>query len=382
MASFCSYFNQGQCRSCEWIETDYSSQIASKEATILKTFPGVTLSPSVKSSQQAFRNRAKMTVTGTVEAPVIGLVGETDLDSGRELLHCPIHHPKLNELIASLPGFIQSYHLYPYSIGERKGELKGLIAFYSPHSQQMYLRFILRSKDCVSRLIKMLPAIQRLFPELVCVSANLQPIPHAILEGKEEIFITGKKFIDHELKTPQSSVHFQLSPQGFVQTNDEIATILYQTAAGWIKESGSNKILDLFCGQGAFSFFAAPYAKDILGIEINPDAMASATESAQEQGLKHLRFKCADATRVQTEIETFGPDLVVVNPPRRGLSEGVELLLKNRPGHILYSSCSIESLGEDLKKLSSHYQVKRIQLFDMFPHTKHFETLVWLTHST
>jgi 23S rRNA (uracil747-C5)-methyltransferase len=164
MASFCSYFNQGQCRSCEWIETDYSSQIASKEATILKTFPGVTLSPSVKSSQQAFRNRAKMTVTGTVEAPVIGLVGETDLDSGRELLHCPIHHPKLNELIASLPGFIQSYHLYPYSIGERKGELKGLIAFYSPHSQQMYLRFILRSKDCVSRLIKMLPAIQRLFP--------------------------------------------------------------------------------------------------------------------------------------------------------------------------------------------------------------------------
>jgi 23S rRNA (uracil747-C5)-methyltransferase len=382
MASFCSYFNQGQCRSCELMEDDYSAQIALKEATILGAIPGVILSPSIKSSPQAFRNRAKMTVTGTVEAPVIGLVGETDLDSGRELLHCPIHHPKLNELIASLPGFIQSYHLYPYSIRERKGELKGLIAFYSPHSRQMYLRFILRSKDCISRLIKMLPALQTLYPELVCVSANLQPIPHAILEGKEEIFITDKKFIDHELKTTQGSVRFRLSPQGFVQTNVEIATILYQTAAGWIEESRSNKVLDLFCGQGAFSFFAAPSAKEILGIEINADAVSAATESAQEQGLKHLRFQCADATRVRTEIETFAPDLVLVNPPRRGLSEAVELLLKNRPGHILYSSCSIESLGADIKKLSSDYQVKRIQLFDMFPHTKHFETLVWLSRSS
>jgi 23S rRNA (uracil747-C5)-methyltransferase len=375
MASFCSYFNQGQCRSCELIEMDYSSQIAWKEARILEALPGLSLEPSVRSSEQAFRNRAKMSVTGMVEAPVIGLVGETELDQGRELLHCLIHHPKLNELVALMPEFIRTYNLYPYSIRERKGELKGLIAFYSPQSRQMYLRFILRSKDCVSRIIKLLPALQSRFPELVCVSANLQPIPHAILEGKEEIILTEKKSIEHEL----GGIRFTLTPQAFVQTNVEIATQLYQTAARWIEESKAEKMLELFCGQGAFSFFAASHVKEALGIEINADAVQAANQSARK--FPHLKFKCADAFHVQAEMETFQADLVLVNPPRRGLGEGVELLLKNRPKQIIYSSCSIETLSADLKKLSPHYQVKRAQLFDMFPHTKHFETLVWLTCS-
>jgi 23S rRNA (uracil747-C5)-methyltransferase len=374
MASFCPYFNQSQCRSCDLIETDYSGQISWKEELLRTAFPGVALEPSVTSSQQAFRNRAKMAVTGTVEAPVIGLTGEADLDQGRELLHCPIHHPKLNELIAAMPEFIRSYHLYPYSIEARKGELKGLIAFYSPRSGQMYLRFILRSKDCVSRIIKMLPSLQARFPELVCVSANLQPIPHAILEGKEEIILTEKKFIDDDLE----KVRLKLAPQAFVQTNVEIATKLYQTAARWIAESASKRLLELFCGQGAFSFFAASFLAEGLGIEINADAVNSANETAHEQGFSHLRFKCADATRVQAEMDAFQPEIVLVNPPRRGLSEGVALLLKNRPPHLIYSSCSIETLSTDVQKLSSSYRVERVQLFDMFPHTKHFETLVWL----
>jgi 23S rRNA (uracil747-C5)-methyltransferase len=77
-------------------------------------------------------------------------------------------------------------------------------------------------------------------------------------------------------------------------------------------------------------------------------------------------------------MAAFRPELVIINPPRRGLGEGTELLLNNLPEHILYSSCSIETLSADLKKMASHYQVKRVQLFDMFPHTSHFETLIWL----
>jgi 23S rRNA (uracil747-C5)-methyltransferase len=382
MASFCSYFNQGQCRSCELIETDYSSQIAQKEKLVLESLgEGVVLAPSIRCSEQEFRNRAKMTVTGSVEKPIIGLLGEKDLDSGRELLRCPIHHPKLNALIAELPAWITAYNLYPYSIKDRKGELKGLIAFYSPLSNEMYLRFILRSKDCVSRLIKMLPALQKDFPSLTSVSANLQPIAHAILEGKEEIFLTEKKFIEHKLQTEKGQIRLRLAPQAFVQTNVEVATELYQTAARWISEAKCDRVLDLFCGQGAFSFFAAPHVKSVLGIEINADAVISATESACEQGFSHLKFKCADATSVQTDMAAFQADLVLVNPPRRGLGEGTELLLKNHPQHILYSSCSIGTLSTDLKKLSSSYQVKRVQLFDMFPHTHHFETLVWLVRA-
>jgi len=402
MASFCTYFNQAQCRSCEWIELDYPKQLEKKEGLLRGALEGalgpiqsqeqspaegIQLEISVGSPQREFRDRAKMVVTGTVENPVIGLQGESSLDEGRELLSCPIHHPALNQLIQAMPEFILNYNLAPYRIAERRGELKAIIAFHSHKSGQMYLRFILRSKDCVARIKKMLPSLLEKFPSLVCVSANIQPVPHAILEGPEEIILTERTSIDHgDLK---------LAPRAFVQTNGFIADQLYQTASAWIAEAtgyqgrgdsqtSSLKMLELFCGQGAFSFYAARSATpptEVLGIEINSDAVQSANETAQRLGLGFMKFRCHDVTKpaeLLNEVQSFAADLILANPPRRGLGEGVELLLKAKPRHILYSSCEVETLASDLKILAKDYAVHRVQLFDMFPHTKHFETLVWL----
>jgi 23S rRNA (uracil747-C5)-methyltransferase len=308
-----------------------------------------------------------MVVTGTTEAPIIGLTGEDVLDQGRELESCPIHNPKINEVLRALPEWIRQYSLTPYRIEKRQGELKGLIAFYSPKTREMYLRFILRSQECVSRLRKMLPDLQRKFPELVCVTANIQPIPHAILEGPLEIFLTERTRIIHQM----GDVRLPLAPQAFVQTNAEVATILYQTAARWIAEVQPARALELYCGQGAFSFFAEKSAGSWLGIELNPDAVFQANTSAREQGLAHLQFKCSDATRVDDELRAFAPELVLVNPPRRGLGEGVRVIQEYLPKHLIYSSCQVETLSEDLKKLASLYTVRKGRIFDLFPHTSH-----------
>lgn len=381
MPSFCLYFNRGHCRSCAWIEQPYKEQIAQKVQLIREALSGFLpfqLEDPVLSTREGFRNRAKMTVTGTVDSPIVGLIGESELDEGRELLSCPIHHPKLNEMIAALPGWIQEYALVPYRIKERKGELKGVIAYYSPVSDQMYLRFILRSRECVSRIQKLIPVIQEKFSSIACISANLQPIPHAILEGREEILLTERKSIDHTFVTRNGPVTLTLAPQAFVQTNFEVATELYQTAADWIKEAGPEKVLELFSGQGAFSLFSARSASRLIGIEINPDAVRAANETVQKLGLTHLSFKAADATKVSQEIEEFQPDLILANPPRRGLAEGVELIRRHRPAHFIYSSCALDTLASDLEKLKPEYRVKKTRLFDMFAHTEHFETLVWL----
>ncbi len=375
--TFCTYYNREICHSCETLEQDYSQQIETKEQTIrdaLPFFPDLKLEPSCRSAQQGFRNRAKMYVTGLVDAPVIGLWGETNLDDGRELINCPIHHPKLNPLLQAMPALIQQFQLIPYRIQARQGELKGLIAFYSPLTDQMYLRFVLRSQECVSRIIKSLPTLQNQFPQLVCVSVNIQPIPHAILEGPREILLTPKTYIDHQV----GPVRFRLAPQAFVQTHFEMAALLYQTATRWIQEAKPSKVLDLFSGQGAFSFFAAQSAPEILGIEINPEAVATAQQSALEQGYTHLKFKALDAGKIADELHSYQPDLIIANPPRRGLGSSLTLIQKQKPQHLIYSSCSIETLAMDLKALSEDYSLKRIQLFDMFPHTGHFETLVWL----
>jgi len=312
-----------------------------------------------------------MVVTGTSESPIIGLLGDEKLDQGRELLSCPIHHPKLNQVIEALPEFIRNFNLIPYRIETRQGELKGLILFYSPGTKQMYLRFVLRSKECVSRIQKLLPSLQARFPEIQCVSANIQPIPHAILEGPEEIFVTQAHTIDHQLGT----LVLKLAPQAFVQTNVEVATQLYQTAANWIAEIKPSMMLELFCGQGAFSFFAAKSATRILGIEINEDAVNTANITAKNLKLAHLTFQCMD---LQKEIPNWNADLILVNPPRRGLGISVNLIEQQHPKYLVYSSCSVATLAKDLEKLGPRYQIKKIGIFDLFPHTEHFETLVLL----
>ncbi len=327
-----------------------------------------------RSVPQAFRNRAKLSVTGTESEPVVGLLGDSDLDEGRELLECPIHHPKINEVIQVMPELIRKYRLTPYRIATRAGELKGVIAFYSPASDEMYLRFVLRSQECVSRLRKALPELQSRFPFLVCVSANIQPISHAILEGEQEIIMTERTSIRHRL----GSVELKLAPQAFVQTNAVLACALYETAASWIADQSAERMLELYCGQGAFSFFASKSANSILGIEINEDAVRVANSTAMERGDTHLRFIARDATQILDEAQKFNPDLVLVNPPRRGIGRGVDTIRQIHPRRFFYSSCSVESLARDLEQLQDLYQIRRARIFDLFPHTEHFEILVEL----
>lgn len=377
MPTFCSYHDRGLCRSCTWIETAYPAQLRKKEAELrarLSFLEPFELRATTSSSEQGFRNRAKMAVTGTLENPVIGLHGENELDRGRELLTCPIHHPRLNEIFQALPEFIRKYRLIPYQIQSRTGELKGLIAYHAAGSGESYLRFVLRSKECVARLQKMLPELREKFPSLVCVSANIQPIPHAILEGPEEILITEQSSIDHRI----GDVRLRLAPRAFVQTNSEVATRLYQTASSWISEVRPARAMELYCGQGAFGFVAAAHVSSWLGIEINEEAVRTANETARVLGHAHLSFKCLDATQVGDELARFAPDLVLANPPRKGIGAGAELVMKSLPRDFIYSSCAIDSLAQDLEKLKDKYELLRVQIFDLFPHTEHFETLAWL----
>lgn len=313
-------------------------------------------------------------VTGTLENPIIGLQGEKSLDEGREILNCPVHDPRINDLIASLKSFVQAALLKPYKIEERTGELKGFILFSSEQTEEMYLRIILRSKESVDRIKKHIKLLTDQFPKLVCFSVNIQPIPHAVLEGEEEIILSTQSFVNHKLGV----LNLRVGPQGFVQTNQDIAHKLYQTAALWVKELKASKFMELYSGQGAFSFFVSPYVKESLGIEINPIAVDEANRTSKQMGLTQLTFKCADATSVEKELHDFEADVVLVNPPRKGLGKGVELFQKHPSSYLIYSSCSYETLGLDLEALSSLYLIEKIQMFDMFPHTKHFETLVLL----
>lgn len=374
MKTFCEYFDKAICRSCSLLPMTFENQVTHKESLLLDklAISRELLLPTVTSPPQGFRNKVKLAAGLSHDGQInLGLV-DKDFNSS-DLSGCLVQHPEINKMLNDIKAFIKEASLSIFNPQNNKGELKYVIIYFNPHSFESYLRLVLRSKEAQTRLVKHLPKLLSKISHLKVVSINIQPSSHPILEGDEEIILTERTHLSHHI----GDIHFQLSPQGFVQTNLEVSQKLYQTATDWIKELNLKKFLELFSGQGAFSFFAAANVKAALGVEINASAVKSANLSADEMGLHHLKFKCLDAKDIKEEIEDFNPDIILANPPRRGLGESIELINQSGPQYFIYSSCNYETLASDIKNLSN-YRVKKAQIFDMFTHTNHFETLVLL----
>jgi 23S rRNA (uracil747-C5)-methyltransferase len=198
------------------------------------------------------------------------------------------------------------------------------------------------------------------------------------LEGPEEILLTEQALLREQL----NQVPLYLSPQSFFQINPALAAQLYATAANWLQQlqqSGViiNRLWDLFCGVGGFGLHLASPKMQLTGIEIAPAAIASARQAALELGLTEVDFRALDSAAFASAAQ-MPPDLLVVNPPRRGLGAAlVESINRLSPAYLIYSSCNAETLATDLSLLAN-YQLQQVQLFDLFAHSSHYEVLTLL----
>ena len=372
----CHHYDADRCRSCGWLDVAYAAQLAEKQAAVeelLGDQPGLTWLPPVPSSQLGFRNKAKMVVSGTVEAPVLGILGPSG--EGVDLRDCPLHLPGIQAALPVLARFVTRAALAPYDVGARRGELKHLIVTEST-DRELMVRFVLRSQEPVARLRKHLPALLEELPQAAVVSANLQPEHKAVIEGEREILLTERATLTMRV----AGLALHLRPQSFFQTNTSMATELYDRARGWAREVAPATVWDLYCGVGGFALALAGTAREVTGIEVSTEAVASATRSAADAGLSGVRFEVADATAFALGGGA-PPDLVVVNPPRRGI--GPELsgwLEASGVRDVLYSSCNARTLARDLAAMPS-LRPTRAQVLDMFPNTDHYEVLTQLRRS-
>jgi len=198
------------------------------------------------------------------------------------------------------------------------------------------------------------------------VSMNLQPQAKAILEGDEEIVLSELS----TLRLSYNNITLKLPTQSFVQTNHEIASKLYLKAKLWTRDISGN-ILELFCGIGGFSSHLIQDNRKVVGIELS----ASAIEAAKSS-VPGASFIAMDAWEYLKTSEAF--DLIVVNPPRRGLGKDIcQKILQLKPKYLLYSSCNPQAFAADLNLLG--YKISRIEAFEMFPLTNHWEVLALLT---
>lgn len=430
----CSLHDAGECRSCPDLARPLPEQLAAKQAQVASLLadgpapvPRDTWLPPAGSAPTGFRNKAKMAVSGSVSAPVLGLADR--FGGSLDLRGCPLHVDAIQESLPVLGQLVTGLGLEPYHIAADRGELKYLLLTASPTGALM-VRWVLRSHRHVGTLRRALPRIRRALPQLEVMSTNIQPVRQAVLEGEEEILLGLAEGMSDRLqmdlllpaqdvpgrpegrKAEETVLPLLLPTRSFFQTNTAVAEELYATARQWAAQWASRRrvaggragadagrigagskrgavplrLWDLFCGVGGFALALASHpalhGAQVRGVELSASAIHGAQASARLMGLDPRRvwFEAGDA-RVLDPRSGDVPDLLVVNPPRRGIGPDLAQRIEaSGVRRVLYSSCNPSSLVSDLAAMPS-LRVRRARLFDMFPHTGHAEVLVELGRS-
>ncbi len=385
----CHYYDQGRCRSCTLIKTPHLVQVEAKQRQLEALIAGVgppgghgatgrppmVWSEPMVSTESGFRSKAKMVIGGSVEHPTIGILDADD--HGVDLRLCPLYGPELARAFPLLAEFITVARLEPYDIPARKGELKHIIVTVSPDGDLM-ARFVVRSTESLARLRKHLPWLLERLSHLVVVTLNILPEHKAALEGEQEIMLTELE----TLRMDMGPVALQARPQGFLQTNTGIARGMYARVAEWVDQGASATVWDLYCGAGGFALHCLLEGRSVVGVESSKQSVMAARRSAQdmadagEPGSFGVEFVAADATAwVRGRA---APDVVIVNPPRRGIGADLAAWIEQSGvARVVYSSCNAVTLAKDMEAMPS-LAPTRGQLLDMFPHTEHYEAVVLL----
>ncbi|WP_423462746.1 23S rRNA (uracil(747)-C(5))-methyltransferase RlmC [Promicromonospora sp. MS192] len=388
----CPHYDAGRCHSCTLLEIDYPTQVLDKERHVAALLEPVsadlTWLPAVRSAESGFRNKAKMVVSGSVAEPVLGILDGAG--RGVDLTDCGLYPAALQASFGPLAAFVTRANLEPYQVSGRgkrvqqRGELKYVLVTLSPDGELM-VRFVLRSQEAVARIRKHLAWLQAELPALAVATANVQPAHAAVLEGDLEIPLTERTTLPMRI----DDITLDLRPQSFFQTNTAVATELYRQARAWVDEVRPASLWDLYCGVGGFALHCAAPGRAVTGIEISAEAVtaASATAARLRDGAAGERF--ADVGFAAGDATEFAvgpgapalPDMVIVNPPRRGIGADLARWLESSGiDHVLYSSCNATTLAKDLAEMPSLRPV-RGRLLDMFPQTSHYEVLVLLERS-
>ena len=224
-------------------------------------------------------------------------------------------------------------------------------------------------------------ALVKAHPQITTVVQNINDKKTSMILGERQQAIYGKGFIRDEL----CGCSFKISPKSFYQVNHDQTEVLYGKAVELAGLTGRETVIDAYCGIGTIGIVASQKAKRVLGVELNPEAIRDARGNARDNGRTNMEFVCGDAGRYMQEMEARGEkvDVVFMDPPRTGSDKAfLEACLNLAPKRIVYVSCNPETLGRDLKILERGYQVKEICPVDMFPGTRHLETIVLMSRKS
>ena len=367
-----------KCGGCQLQNMDYSRQLRWKQAQVQKLLGRYCRVNPIVGMEDPwhYRNKAQAAFAPGRGGIVCGLYQS----SARRVLpvqDCPIQDPLANQIINTACRLAASMKIQPWDPIAGRGLLRHILVRQAFATGQILVALVTSHPAFPARK-HLAEALAEAFPQITTIVHNVCPGPPMVL-GEQETALLGPGYIEDVL----CGCVFRISARSFYQINPSQAQTLYLRAIDLAGLTGSETAIDAYCGIGAIGILAASAgAADVVGVEINPDAVRDAVCCARMAGLKNIRFVRDDASRFMARMAEDGlsADVVFMDPPRQG-SDRIFLsaLARLAPQRVVYISCNPVTQARDVAFLARQgYRIRAIQPVDMFPHTNHIENIVLL----
>jgi len=371
----------GKCGGCQFRHMTYREELCAKGqrvADALERVGGVHLDlPPVLGAENPdrYRNKVQFPVAEGKRGLAVGYFRPRSHDV-LDVADCMLQPMAVTALRAAFKSWMEEYHIPAYD----EGSLSGLIRHFYVRTNQKgeALCCVVVREDALPFWDKLVERLREVVPALVGVVLNVNSKDTNVILGPDYRTLWGRDWLEEELL----GLSFRLSVPSFFQINRAQTERLYSVALDFAGLTGKETVLDLYCGIGTISLCLAQRAGKVIGAEIVPQAIEDAKANAKRNGVDNADFFCGDAGAIAKKLAEDGvrPDVICVDPPRKGLAPEVPAILAGMaPERIVYVSCDPATLARDVKRLEElGYWAVKGQPVDLFPRTAHVETVVRL----
>lgn len=370
-----------KCGGCQLQNLSYAEQLGFKQRKterLLGEFGRVE--PIIGMAEPYhYRNKVQAAFATARNGKIISGVYQSGTHSIVCVDSCLTEDRKADEIIVSVRNMLRSFKIQPYDERSGSGTLRHVLVKRGFKTNQIMVVLVTAGPifPAKNNFVK---ALRKEHPDITTIVHNINPYQTSLVLGERENVLYGTGKIEDEL----CGLTFRISPRSFYQINPAQTEVLYNTAMEYAGMSGREKVIDAYCGIGTIGLVASKRVGEVIGVELNRDAVHDAIANAKRNGIKNVRFFCDDAGEFMLGMAQDGEkaDIVFMDPPRAGSDECfLSSLVTLAPKKVVYISCNPETQQRDLRFLTKRgYKVEKIQPVDMFPHTNHVETVVLLSH--
>lgn len=370
----CEHFNQ--CGGCQLQHLSYQAQAEFKQKNIEKLMSKYHKVNNILTMEEPYyyRNKVHSTFASDRAGKLVSGIYEEHTHRVIPIKQCIVQDRHADEIIASIIEIMQAHKIKPYDEDTGNGFLRHILVKTGFASKQVMVVLIVSSQvfpgknNFISTLLKK-------HPEITTIVMNINNRRTSVVLGDTERVLFGKGYIEDTL----CGCVFQISPKSFYQVNPIQTEILYNTAIEMAKLNGNETVLDAYCGIGTISLIVSSKVKNVIGVELNKDAVKDAIKNAKRNSISNAYFYNDDAGNFMVDLakEKQSIDVVFMDPPRSGSDEKfLSSLIRLSPKKVIYISCNPVTQERDLGFLVKNgYAVEEIQPVDMFPQTNHVETI-------